>query len=396
MEIDILPWVSMALRWLHLIAGIAWIGSSFYFIWLDNSLRPEADEKEAGVTGGLWAVHGGGFYHKKKYTIAPDHLPDTLHWFKWEAYVTWLSGIGLLVLLYYWQADLYLIDPSKIAFGQWSATGFGLGILAAGWIFYDGTCRLFSKTNSLVSGGLWFAFLVLGAFVLSKVFTDRGAFIHVGAMIGTAMAANVFLIIIPNQKKVVASMLNGEQPKAELLRMAKQRSVHNNYMTLPVLLIMVSSHYPNITSHPLNWLLLALLSLSGIIIRHFFNLRHKGKVLYPILLVGVGLFVLTMIFASLSDKKLKPAFNTVSFNEVQEIIQRNCTACHSANPTHSIFRSAPMGLALDSREDIEKYSDGIYQRAVISKTMPMGKDHNMSDEDRQKLGVWIENLRSGS
>jgi len=399
MEIDVLPWASMALRWLHLIAGIAWIGSSFYFIWLDNSLRPEPDETEAGVAGGLWAVHGGGFYHKKKYQIAPANLPANLHWFKWEAYVTWLSGIGLLLLLYYWQADLYLIDPARVDFNQWSATGFGIGILVAGWIFYDGLCRLSTKTSNLISGGLWFAFLVLSAFVLSKVFTDRGAFIHVGAMIGTAMAGNVFLVIIPNQKKVVASMLAGQEPEAKLLRMAKQRSVHNNYMTLPVLLIMISSHYPNLISHPLNWLLLALLSLSGIIIRHFFNLRHKDKVLYPVLAAGIGLFVATMIFAAFSNSTINSvkrgdAGETVTFTEAQQIIDRNCTACHSANPSHPVFRKAPMGLVLDTKEQIEQYAQTIYDRAVISKSMPLGNESNMSDEERQKLGAWIEQLQA--
>ncbi|MCF6291851.1 MAG: urate hydroxylase PuuD [Robiginitomaculum sp.] len=390
MEIDILPWMSLAVRWLHLIAGIAWIGSSFYFIWLDNSLRPEANEKEPGVSGGLWAVHGGGFYHKKKFQVAPKHLPDHLHWFKWEAYVTWLSGIGLMILMYYWQADLYLIDPLRADLSQLAAISVGVGFLIIGWIIYDIICRLTTTVSSMVSGALWFGFLILSTYILVQVFSDRGAFLHVGAMIGTAMAGNVFFVIIPNQKVVVASMLAGETPDPKLLVMAKQRSVHNNYMTLPVLLIMVSTHYPNLTGHHLNWLLLALLSLSGVLIRHFFNLRHKDKVVYPILFAGFGLFIATMIFAAATVPKTATHSGKIDFSQVEEIVQRHCTACHSANPTHARFDEAPMGLILDTREQFEQFSSSIYDQVVVGKTMPLGSATPMSDEERQVIGNWIE------
>lgn len=394
MEIDILPWMSLAVRWLHLIAGIAWIGSSFYFIWLDNSLRPEPNETEAGVAGGLWAVHGGGFYHKKKYQIAPDHLPKELHWFKWEAYVTWLSGVGLLMLIYYWQADLYLIDRSRADLGQGLATAIGVGFLAIGWLFYDGLCRLSVKMGNLVSGVLWFGFLVLSTYVLTQVFSDRGAFLHVGAMIGTAMVGNVFFIIIPNQKIVVASMLAKQPAQQKLLQMAKQRSVHNNYMTLPVLLIMVSIHYPNLTGHPLNWLLLALLSFSGILIRHFFNLRHKDKVIYPLLAAGGALFVGTMMLAAITSAKIQTSSEKIEFFEVQQIMQLHCTSCHSAAPTHEFFDEAPMGVKLDTRQEIEQFSLSIYDQVVVGKTMPLGDETMMSDQERQIIASWFEQYRN--
>ncbi|PHR62641.1 MAG: hypothetical protein COA47_02715 [Robiginitomaculum sp.] len=394
MEIDLLPWASLAVRWLHLIAGIAWIGSSFYFVWLDNSLRPEPGEPDEGVAGGLWAVHGGGFYHKKKYLIAPKNLPSELHWFKWEAYVTWLSGIGLLILIYYWQADLYLIDPSRMKMSQLAATGLGLGFLSIGWLFYDGICRLSAKSGNMVSGLLWFGFLVGSTYALTRVFSDRGAFLHVGAMIGTAMVANVFVVIIPNQKKVVASMLAGETPAAYLGQMAKQRSVHNNYMTLPVLLIMISTHYPNLTGHPLNWLLLSLLCLSAVIIRHFFNLRHKDKVVYPMLIGGMAIFVATMVLAAATDGRSSRAAGSpeIAFSEVRQLIDTHCIACHSATPTHEAFFEPPMGVMLDERSEIERFALGIYDQVVVGKMMPLGNETEMTEAERQILANWIDQL----
>ncbi|VAW01624.1 FIG137887: membrane protein related to purine degradation [hydrothermal vent metagenome] len=389
MEIDLLPWMSLAVRWLHLIAGIAWIGSSFYFIWLDNSLTQEPDETEDGVAGGLWAVHGGGFYHKKKYLLAPKAMPEHLHWFKWEAYVTWLSGMGLLLLIYYWQADLYLIDTAKMQLSQIAATGLGLGVLALGWLFYDGLCRLAVQKSNLLSGVLWFGFLLFSAYALTRIFSDRGAFLHVGAMIGTVMVGNVFLVIIPNQKIVVASMLAGEKPDPKLGKIAKQRSLHNNYMTLPVLLIMVSTHYPALFGHPLNWLLLALLSLSGILIRHFFNLRHKNKVLYPVLLSGMALFVATMVLAAVTSGTRKTSQVTVAFSQVQQIVDKHCSMCHSAAPTHEAFFEPPAGVMFDSRQQIEKFAPGILDQVVVGKIMPLGNETNMSEEERQILASWI-------
>ncbi|MBL4595386.1 MAG: urate hydroxylase PuuD [Robiginitomaculum sp.] len=396
MEIDLYPWLSLALRWLHLIAGIAWIGSSFYFIWLDNSLRPEPDEKDKGVAGGLWAVHGGGFYHKKKYLVAPSAMPEHLHWFKWEAYVTWLSGMGLMMLIYYWKADLYLIDPAKMQFSQLGATGLGLGFLLVGWVFYDGLCRLSVKWGHLVSGGLWFGFLCISAYVLTQIFSDRGAFLHVGAMVGTAMAANVAMVIIPNQKKTVASLLAGETPDPNLGKTAKQRSVHNNYMTLPVLLMMLSAHYPALVGHPLNWVLLALLSLSGIVIRHFFNLRHKDKVLYPVLFAGLALFVGTMLFAAATSKigTIEPSKTEVSFAQVQHIMQTHCASCHSATPTHDAFDHAPMGVALDSPAQINQFAFGIYDQVVASDLMPLGNETAMTEEERAVIARWYQQIQA--
>jgi uncharacterized membrane protein len=390
MEIDVLPWMSLAVRWLHLIAGIAWIGSSFYFIWLDNSLRPEPGETDDGVAGGLWAVHGGGFYHKKKYLVAPAQMPDHLHWFKWEAYVTWLSGMGLMLLIYYWQADVYLIDPQKWDASRLQASGAGLGFLLIGWFFYGGLCRLTRGKSNLVSGTVWFLFMMVSAWALTQIFSNRGAFLHVGAMIGTAMAANVFAVIIPNQKIVVASMLAGDKPDPVLGQIAKQRSLHNNYMTLPVLIMMVSTHYSMLTGHPLNWLLLALISLSGIFIRHFFNLRHKDKVVYPVLIFGMLLFVATMFVAALTSGRTNTGGAQVSMAQVRELVDQHCIMCHSANPTHEAFSEPPMGLVLETESQIRQFSPGIYDQVVVGQIMPLGNETGMTAADRQVIARWIQ------
>ena len=263
---DLIAWLNLGVRWLHVIAGIAWIGSSFYFMWLDARLK--ADETTPkGVQGDLWAVHGGGFYHKRKYLSVPPDMPDDLHWFKWEAYTTWLSGSALLVLIYYLGAPTYLIDTSKADLAPWQAIGIGLGFLAGGWLVYDALCRSPLGQRLRLFGVVWFLILTAAAFALGHIFSNRGAFIHLGAIIGTVMVANVFLIIIPNQRKIVAAMLAGETPDPALGKRGKMRSVHNNYMTLPVLFLMVSNHYPMVIDHPLNWLLIAGIGLSGLTIR---------------------------------------------------------------------------------------------------------------------------------
>jgi uncharacterized membrane protein len=273
---DLLPWLELALRWLHVITGIAWIGASFYFVWLDGNIR-KSDGGNPLVAGELWAVHGGGFYHNQKYLVAPETLPPHLHWFKYEAYFTWISGFLLLAVIYYLGADIFLIDKAKLALNGPEAIAISLAFLAGGWIVYDGLCRSPLGQNGSVFGVIWFAVLVAAAYALTHIFSDRAAFLHVGAIVGTAMVANVFFVIIPNQKKVVASMLAREPVDPRLGLQAKQRSLHNNYMTLPVLLIMISNHYPMLYGSRINWLVLAGLSISGIMIRHVFNLRHKGE-----------------------------------------------------------------------------------------------------------------------
>src|SRR5579872_4031865 len=289
MAVDIIPWLELALRWLHVVTGIAWIGASFYFVWLDGNIRPA--EGRPLVAGELWAVHGGGFYHNQKYLVAPEQLPPHLHWFKYEAYFTWISGFLLLAVIYYVGANLYLIDTAKLALAPWQAIAISLAFLAGGWLVYDGLCRSRLGKDGMAFGIAWFVVLTASACVLTRIFSDRAAFLHVGAIIGTAMVANVFFIIIPNQKKVVAAMLAGQAPQAWLGQQAKQRSLHNNYMTLPVILTMISNHFPMLFGNPINWLVLAALSLSSLMIRHFFNLRHKGVLNWDLVVGAVALFI---------------------------------------------------------------------------------------------------------
>src|SRR5205085_6710552 len=261
MHVDWSEWFNLALRWLHLITGIAWIGSSFYFVWLDNHLRKPAT---GDASGELWSVHGGGFYHNQKYQVAPAHMPEHLHWFKWEAYFTWISGFSLLVLIYYIGAQSFLIDPAKVALSPAAGIAIGLAALALGWLVYDLLCRSPLGQNNLILGVFWFACLLFAAHLLNSLFNARAAYMHVGAMIGTVMVANVFFIIIPNQKKVVADLIAGRTPDPKLGAQAKQRSLHNNYMTLPVLFIMLSNHYPMTYGAERPWLVLALLGLTGV------------------------------------------------------------------------------------------------------------------------------------
>lgn len=282
---------ALLLRWLHLIVGIAWIGSSFYFVWLDNSLRPptDPDHQAKGVGGELWAVHGGGFYNPQKYLVAPKHLPSDLHWFKWESYSTWLTGFFLLGVLYYSQAATYMVDPAKAALAPGQAIGIGVATLVGGWLVYDGLCRLLMQRSLLLFGALYFAFVVAVAFGLTHLLSGRAAFLHVGAMIATTMSANVFFWIIPGQKKTVAAMQRGDTPDPIHGQRAKQRSVHNNYLTLPVLFCMISNHYAFTYSHPQAWAVLALIFLAAVLIRHFFNLRHKGVLAWQYPAAGAAL-----------------------------------------------------------------------------------------------------------
>ncbi len=394
MELDITPWLNMAVRWLHVIAGIAWIGSSFYFIWLDNSLRPEKSEKDKGVGGALWAVHGGGFYHKKKYVVAPAQMPDDLHWFKWEAYVTWLSGFALLVLMYYVAADLYLIDRAKLDLTNLQASGLGIAVLVAGWLIYDGLCRSPLKQNNAALGVVWFAVIIGFAYGLNQVFSGRGAVMHVGTIIGTAMAANVFMIIIPNQRKVVAAMLAGKAPDPALGIQAKQRSLHNNYMTLPVLLIMTANHYPLLFGNPYNWALLGGFSLCGMVIRHFFNRRHKDDVRYSLLIAGALIFIATMVFAAASQNgfRARPTggSDAVPFATVKTLMTTHCTMCHEANPSYDGFDAPQAGLELDKDAVIKANAARIYEQVVVAQAMPLGNETGMTEAERALIANWAD------
>jgi uncharacterized membrane protein len=402
LDIDIAAWLGLALRWLHLITGIAWIGSSFYFIWLDNALRPPADprDREAGASGEVWAVHGGGFYHKQKYPVAPAHMPAELHWFKWEAYFTWLSGFALLALIYYASAELYLIDRSRLDLPPWQAIAISLGCIVGGWLAYDGLCRSPLGRDNRLFAVVWFALLTAAAWALNQVFSDRGAFIHVGVIMGTAMAANVFMLIIPNQKKVVADLLAGRSPDPRLGQLAKQRSLHNNYMTLPVLLVMIASHYPMLQGHAFNWLLLAGLGAVAWLVRHFFNLRHKGRIDYRFPMAGALGFVIIAALASYrpSVPNAEPGQGAVGSavaagtGEVRRIIRERCVQCHSDTPSQPGFAVAPLGVMYDKLDEIVIQAPRIKAQAVDTRMMPPGNLTGMTDQERQALGEWIDRL----
>lgn len=388
MEAYLIEWASMLLRWLHLIVGIAWIGSSFYFIWLDNSLRPPEDDalKVKGVAGELWAVHGGGFYNPQKYLVAPATLPKELHWFKWESYSTWITGFLLISTLYYFQASTWMVDPSKAALSPAAAVAIGLGTLAGGWVVYDLLCRWLIERSQLLFGVIFYVFVVLMTFVLTHLLSGRAAFIHVGAMIATVMSANVFFWIIPGQKKTIAQMQRGETPDTIHGKRAKQRSLHNNYLTLPVLFCMISNHYAFTYSHPQAWAVLALILLAAVLIRHFFNQRHKGvqQIRYPIagavLLAGVALW---LVPASLSQSA---AGASVEFAQVQKIITQRCAGCHAEHPT--LMVSAPAGMMLDTPERITAMKPRIIQQAVQLKAMPIGNVTAITDDERAVLARW--------
>ena len=392
MIFDWAEWLNLGIRWLHLTVGIAWIGSSFYFIWLDNHLVPPPGGEASGE---LWAVHGGGFYHNQKYSVAPAHMPDDLHWFKWEAYWTWISGFSLLVLVYYVGASSFLMDPAKPLLTVPAAIAIGLGALAVGWLVYDGLCRSPLARNDRLLGAIWFVCLVGAAAGLDRVFASRAAYLHIGAMIGTVMVGNVFFIIIPNQRKVVAALLAGRQPDPALGNAAKQRSLHNNYMTLPVLFIMLSHHYPMTYGAQRPWLVLALIGATGVAVRHVFNLRHRARDTGPTMLLAVILAFATMTYVTMEKGDSTPvtdgnaALPKTRWADVQPLFARHCLACHSPHPTNPAFAAPPLGVMLDSYEHARMFAPRLRQVAVDARIMPLGNTTGMTPAERAKLGAWI-------
>ncbi len=390
MTLDLAEWLNLALRWLHLITGIAWIGSSFYFVWLDNHLKPPANGE---ATGELWSVHGGGFYHNQKYQVAPAQMPGELHWFKWEAYFTWISGFSLLVLIYYFGAESFMLDKTKSGLSAPDAIALGLASLGASWAFYHLLCISPLGQSNRVVGAVWFIYLLLVAVLLDGLIADRAVYIHMGAIAGTAMAANVFVVIIPNQRKVVADLIAGRSPDPKLGQQAKQRSLHNNYMTLPVLFLMISSHYPMTYGAARPWLVLALIALTGIAVRHSFNLRHKGQKpawIYATIAI-LALATITYVAAEKgSAAQMGPAPTAVSYAQVQPILQKHCMACHSAKPTDPAFTAPPLGLALDTAVQASAAAAKIKAQAVDSEIMPLGNTTSMTAEERKLLGHWID------
>jgi uncharacterized membrane protein len=387
LEAYVLEWVNLLLRWAHVIVGIAWIGASFYFIWLDNHLEPARDPKLAGE---LWAVHGGGFYRAEKFRVAPRELPSTLHWFKWEAYWTWITGFALLVALYYANAELYLIDPQVMPLSKWAAIGIGLAGLVVGLAVYEGLCRSPLARNEFLLSGVLLVLLALLAWGLSRVFSGRGAFIHYGAILGTIMVGNVAHIIIPGQRRMVRAMSEGREPDPKDGLMGKQRSVHNTYFTLPVVFAMISNHYAMTFGHRWGWLVLVALTIAGALVRVWFVMRHKGRAPAWVWIIGV---VFVLAAALLVSPSIQPGAEPASFSEVKRVIDTRCVACHAEKPSFQGFAEAPKGVRLDSAERIRAQAPLIHQQTVLSKAMPPGNLTGLTEEERSLLDRWY---RSGA
>jgi uncharacterized membrane protein len=391
MEAYIVDWLNLLARWLHFITGIAWIGASFYFIWLDNHLEDPRDpgDTKVGVGGEVWSVHGGGFYHAQKYKVAPPFIPETLHWFKWEAYSTWLSGMFLLVLVYWYGAQVYLIDPSVAELSPLVAVVLAAGVIVAGWVIYDLLCKSKLGDNELVFAVVLFALVAMLAWGLCEVFSGRGAYIHFGAVLGTIMVANVFFVIIPGQRRMVEAATRGEAPDPSDGIKAKQRSVHNTYFTLPVLFVMTSNHYAITYGHEYNWAILIAISLAGALIRIYFVARHSGKAsVLPLIIAGV---LLAGVAAMIAPRATAAPREAVAFDDVRVVVEHRCTTCHSAQPTHPAFPAAPGGVVLDTDAQIVAEAQRIQQQ-VSTGIMPIGNLTGMTEEERDIIDRWWRGL----
>ena len=382
-------WLQFLARWLHVVAAIAWIGASFYFIALDNHLRPPADSEDAerGVGGEAWEIHGGGFYQVLKFRLAPPRLPEPLYWFKWEAYTTWLSGFALMVFLYYFNADTYLIDKSVADLSDGVAIGISIGLLAVAWIVYDALCRLLR--NELVLAAALLGLTTLAAWGASELFSGRASYVQVGSMLGTIMVGNVFFVIIPAHWGLIRAKEAGREPDPVPALRAKQRSVHNNYLTLPVVFAMLSNHFPATYGHSWSWLVLVALMAIGAWIRHFFNLRHAGRTVWWIpVTAALGIAVVAVaIRPDDGSGSASAGAAAVPFARAQAIVQARCVPCHSAQPTK--VDAAPLGIVFDTPEQIEAQASLIERVAVSSKTMPLGNATGMTQAERDELGAWI-------
>ena len=393
-------WLNLVLRWAHVIVGIAWIGSSFYFMWLDARLNvPPLDPESDDIAGDLWAVHGGGFYHAQKYKVAPQELPEPLHWFKWEAYSTWITGFLLLLVAYYLNADAYLVDKRVADISANQAIIISLVLLPVGWLIYDLLCR--SGLSNHVVAGLGVLLIAVLSYGVTQVFGGRGAYMQVGAMLGTIMVANVFWIIIPSQQQLVPAKLEGRVPDAAFGVRAKQPSVHNNYLTLPVVFVMISHHCPTTYGHAYNWLVLLALFGIGALIRYFFNLRNQGN--ERLGLAALALVLLAVLAFAVTPRPPDPAsLSRVEQHEtgdvevmLQTIFAARCNACHSASPTHPTAPVAPNGVAFDTLEQIQVWAGSIYDRVVVNQTMPLANLTQMTDEERAIVGLWFAQIGSG-
>lgn len=393
MEAILIEWTSLAVRWIHIITAFAWIGASFYFNWLLNHLLKSDDPK---VMGQLWALHAGGFFNIEKRNIEPGQLPSPLHWFKWESYWTWISGFTLLVITYYLGADAYLIDPSVLALEPWQAILISLGFLVGSWWVYHTLWKsefAHQKTNLALL--LTVVFIALLAIVLTHIFSGRGAFLQLGAMLATWMTANVFFVIMPGQRKLVKATLEGQAQDKRLSEEAGWRSLHNNYLTLPVMFCMISNHYPASFGSTWNWAVLMSLFVVGVLVRHYFNARTKVGHWKPLwlLVLAFVIFVGTAIFASYPQIKLSlEKSSAISYNQVQAIFAQRCVACHAAKTTHPAFPIAQKGVLLETEEQARKQV-ALIAVQVSSKAMPLGNLTQMTDEERTLLVKWTQQVQ---
>lgn len=433
MDPHITEWLNLAIRWAHMIVGVAWIGASFYFVWLENNLNRV--NPKTGLSGDLWAIHGGGIYHLEKYKLAPPEMPEHLHWFKWEAYFTWITGMCLLGVVYYLNAEIYLIAPGS-GLDSTTAIAIGIGSLVAGWFIYDLLCDSPLGKTPVLLGLVLFVGLVGATYGLTQVFSGRGAYIHVGAIIGTIMVGNVFRVIMPAQRNLVKAIEEKREPDPALPAKGLLRSRHNNYMTLPVLFIMISNHFPSTYGSEYNWLILAGLAIFSILVRHYFNTRHGSqKFAWTVPVAALGMITLAFVTSPYAKKQMTPVVqapvvqeapvskmesateeiassNTastaadsqavsadhakptasagVSFETINKVIQERCSVCHSATPSHAAFAAAPAGVMLDTPEEIKANVPRIVAQTVTTQVMPLGNMTQMTDEERALIGTWVE------
>ncbi|WP_333917580.1 urate hydroxylase PuuD [Vibrio crassostreae] len=433
MDPHITEWLNLAIRWIHMIVGVAWIGASFYFVWLENNLNRV--NPKTGLSGDLWAIHGGGIYHLEKYKLAPPEMPEHLHWFKWEAYFTWITGVCLLGVVYYLNAEIYLIAPGS-GLDSTTAIAIGIGSFVAGWFIYDLLCDSPLGKTPVLLGVVLFVLLVAATYGLTQVFSGRGAYIHVGAIIGTIMVGNVFRVIMPAQRNLVKAIEEKREPDPALPAKGLLRSRHNNYMTLPVLFIMISNHFPSTYGSEYNWLILAGLAIFSILVRHYFNTRHGSqKFAWTVPVAALGMITLAFVTSPYAKKQMTPvvqapvvqeapvsttesateeiassntastaadsqavpadhAMSTasagVSFETINKVIQERCSVCHSATPSHAAFAAAPAGVMLDTPEEIKANAPRIVAQTVTTQVMPLGNMTQMTDEERALIGTWVE------
>nr|WP_301298185.1 urate hydroxylase PuuD [Pseudomonas rhodesiae] len=414
-----MEWLNLSVRWVHMITGVAWIGASFYFVWLENNLN-RVNPKD-GLAGDLWAIHGGGIYHLEKYKLAPPTMPENLHWFKWEAYFTWMSGVALLCVVFYSNPTLYLLAPGSSLSGPQGVL-LGIGSLFVGWFIYSFLCDSALGKRPALLGFILFVLLIGAAYGFSQVFSGRGAYLHVGAVIGTIMVGNVFRIIMPAQRALVAAIAENRTPDPALPAKGLLRSRHNNYFTLPVLFIMISNHFPSTYGSHYNWLILAGIAVAAVLVRHYFNTRHNSQKYAWTLPVGaLAMICLAYVtgpkpvaevakapaaieYQPLPETALgggakpaapaaapapAPAQATVDFDKVHGVIQERCAVCHSAKPTSPLFSTAPAGVMFDTPAQIQQQAARIQAQAVASQIMPLGNITQMTQQERDLIGTWI-------